>query len=263
MKSVTSVSGGQSSAYIAANYRSDYLVFALVTTNDPVVKYPDTKLRQMVSDKIGREFIGTLEEDVIIHTILDLEQMLGQEIEWVVGKPFEDIIKKKGDYLPNVMTRYCTTEMKIKPMFEWWQEKFNEPIEMQIGFRSGEQRRAKNMIDKCVDGLRQYGKVGWQKPTFPLIDNGVKRDQIVSYWKDKPVRFAVQNNCVGCFHRNPLVLRKKFDDFPSKMQWFVNQEARTKNQFKKEASYQEIANHRPQIEIDFEDWGCDSGYCGL
>ena len=119
------------------------------------------------------------------------------------------------------------------------------------------------MMEKCVDGLRQYGKVGWQKPTFPLIDNGVKRDQIVSYWKDKPVRFAVQNNCVGCFHRNPLVLRKKFDDFPSKMQWFLNQEARTNNQFKKEASYQEIANHRPQIEIDFEDWGCDSGYCGL
>jgi hypothetical protein len=35
MKTVTSVSGGQSSAYIAANYPSDFLVFALVCIEDP------------------------------------------------------------------------------------------------------------------------------------------------------------------------------------------------------------------------------------
>ena len=46
----------------------------------------------MASDKIGREFVGTLEEDVIIETMLELEQYLEQDIHWVAGKPFEDII---------------------------------------------------------------------------------------------------------------------------------------------------------------------------
>lgn len=73
MKTVNSISGGQTSAYIAANYLADYNVFALVTTDDKNCLYPDAKVRQLVSDKIGKEFIGTLEDDVIINTILDLE----------------------------------------------------------------------------------------------------------------------------------------------------------------------------------------------
>jgi len=263
MKTVTSVSGGQSSAYIAANHRSDYLVFALVTTEDKLCQHPDPHLRKIASEKIGREFVGTLEEDVILETILELEQYLQQEIHWVVGDPFEKVINRKGKYLPNIMARYCTTEMKIDPMFKWWKENFDEPVEMQIGFRAGEERRAKNMLDKCVDGLRQYKKVGWQKPIFPLIDNGIKRDSIVKFWEDKPVPFAVQNNCVGCFHRNPLVLRKKFEDHPNKMEWFKNEEARTGGRWKSDCAYAEIEKHKPQTEINFDDWGCDSGYCGL
>ena len=263
MKTVTSVSGGQSSAYIAANYPSDYLVFALVTTEDKACQHPDPYLRKLASDKIGREFIGTLEEDVIIETMLELEQWLQQEIHWVVGDPFESVINRKGKYLPNIMARYCTTEMKIEPMFQWWKETIGEPVEMQIGFRAGEERRAKNMLDKCVDGLRQYNKVGWQKPVFPLIHNGIKRDTIVEYWDDIPVPFAKQNNCVGCFHRNALVLRKKFEDHPNKMEWFKNQELRTGARWKSEISYSKIQQHKPQAEINFEEWGCDSGHCGL
>ena len=153
--------------------------------------------------------------------------------------------------------------MKIDPMYKWWKKTIGTPVEMQIGFRAGEERRAKNMLDKCVDGLRQYNKKGWQKPLFPLIDNGIRRDHIVEYWKGSPVPFAVQNNCVGCFHRNALVLRKKFDDHPDKMQWFKKQESLTGNQFKNEISYKDIERHKPQAEINFDDWGCDSGYCGL
>ena len=260
MKSIVSVSGGQSSCYVAANYPSDYLLFALVTTEDKLCLYPDKKVRQVVSDRIGREFIGTLEDDTIIDTILDLEQMLGQEVHWVAGKPFEKLRNKS---LPNIMWRFCTEGMKIQPMFKWWKEHIGEPVEMKIGFRMGEEKRAKSMLDRTVDGLRQYNKVGWQKPVFPLIEDSLKRDHIVNYWKDKPVRFAEQNNCVGCFHRNPLVLRKQFDLHPNKMEWFIKQEKEKKAQWKSEISYSDIKKHKPQFEINFEEWGCDSGDCGL
>ena len=77
MVTVNSLSGGKTSSYIAANYPADYNVFALVRTNDKNCMFPDKKIRQEVSDRIGIEFIGTLEMDTIIYTMLDLEQFIG------------------------------------------------------------------------------------------------------------------------------------------------------------------------------------------
>jgi len=94
MKTLNSLSGGKTSSYIAVHYPADYNVFALVTTRDKSCLLPDKKLRQKVSDKLNKEFIGTLEDDVIIHTMFDLEQYIGQEIKWVSGDYFDDIIVK-------------------------------------------------------------------------------------------------------------------------------------------------------------------------
>lgn len=261
MKTVTSISGGQSSAYIAANYPADFLVFALVCIEDRACTPKDSKLVQRVSDRIGREFIATAEDDTILHTMFDLEQYLGQRIDWVVGKTF-DTLQKSG--LPNQQWRYCTTKMKIKPMFDWWKNKFDDPIKMQIGFRFGEQKRATRMLEKCNEnGFSSYGKKAWQKPVFPMIQDGIRRDDVVEFWKSRPVRFAAQNNCVGCFHRNPLTLRKMFDLHPEKMQWFANMEKQRNVTWKSELSYTKIKNHNLQHEIDFSEWDCDSGHCGL
>ena len=122
MKKVNSLSGGKTSSYIAANYPADYNVFSLVRTDDKKCMFPDAKLRQEVSDRLGVEFIGTLEEDTIIYTMLDLEQYIDSKIDWVTGKTFDDIILRKNGkvQLPNPMRRFCTVEMKIEPIFNWW-----------------------------------------------------------------------------------------------------------------------------------------------
>lgn len=139
MKTVTSVSGGMTSAYLAAKYPSDELVFALVRTNDKSCEFKDKELAKQVSDRLGVEFVGTLEDDTIIYTMLDLEAYLGKKIHWVTGDTFEDVISKKGGYLPNIMARFCTEKMKIEPIFKWWLQNFNnEIIEMRIGFRFAE-----------------------------------------------------------------------------------------------------------------------------
>lgn len=261
MKTCTSISGGQSSAYIAKNYPTDYNIFALVTCLDKDSAPKDKGIVKIVSDRIGEEFISTPEDDVILHTILDLEQELGSPIQWLTGKPFEKLRKTS---LPNINWRHCTELMKIKPMFKWWKDTIGEPIEMHIGFRAGEDRRAKNMLDRCnEEGLRAYGKTYWQKPRFPMIEDNIHRDKVVNFWKGKEVRFAAQNNCVGCFHRNPLTLRKMFELHPEKMEWFIKMEEMKGARWKSELSYKEIKAHKPQHEINFDDWDCDSGYCGL
>ena len=104
MITVNSLSGGKTSSYIAVHYPADYNVFALVRTNDKNCLFPDSKIRQIVSDKIGTEFIGTLEEDTIIYTMLDLEQFIGAKIDWVTGKTFDEII----NYLKLFLAEFFT-----------------------------------------------------------------------------------------------------------------------------------------------------------
>ena len=283
MKTVNSLSGGKTSSYIAANYPADYNVFSLVRTDDKKCLYPDKKIRQIVSDKIGIEFIGTLEQDSIIQTMLDLEQKIGKKIDWVTGITFEKLIEKKSNHLPNIVTRYCTTNLKLTPMFHWWYKNINEPIEMRIGFRANETRRAKKMISKLnknglseiketisknKNGTNHWETFEWQKPTFPLIEDQIYKDKIEIYWnnnKDVKFKTGYYNNCVGCFHRNPIFLKKMHNEHPNKIQWFADQEdGIKKGRWKSEMKYKDIIKWKTQTELSFDDFtDCDSGYCGL
>jgi hypothetical protein len=283
MKTVNSISGGKTSAYIAANYPADYNVFSLVTTSDKSCMFPDAKLRQVVSDRIGKEFIGTLEDDMIIYTLLDLEQFIGQEIKWLSGLTFDEVIKTKGGWLPNKLHRYCSQWLKLIPIFEWWHKNLNTPVEMRIGFRANEMRRAKTMqektnanglleikhtISKHKNGKNKWQIWEWQKPKFPLIEDVIFKDQIEKYWSDKTVRFAYMNNCVACFHRSAMLLKHMSNKHPNKFNWFIKQEEgrKPKDTWKEVGNlkYKDILKYKTQIELfdnDFND--CDSGYCGL
>jgi len=286
MVTVNSLSGGKTSSYIAANYPADYNVFALVRTNDKNCMFPDKKIRQEVSDRIGTEFIGTLEMDTIIYTMLDLEQYIGKKIDWVTGLTFEEVVElPQNNVLPSPIRRYCTEHLKMHPIFEWWQKEINEVVEMRIGFRANEQRRANNTIKKLVNGLlgikhivgqSKNGRNKWattyyQKPVFPLIDinNPIMKIDVENYWKDKPVRFAEINNCVGCFHRNEVLLKKMWQTHENKMQFFSDLEKDRKynnDTFKMtdDITYEKIKNWKLQVELSFDDFEeCDSGYCGL
>ena len=280
MKTVNSVSGGKSSAYLAKHYPADYNLFALVRIED--CKFPDEKIRLQVEDRIQKPFIGTAEDDKIIYTMLDLEQYLGQKINWVSGITYDEVIKTKGGWLPNKLHRYCTSWLKLNPQFYWWAENIGEPCEMRIGFRANEGKRKARMMEKLnKDGLltfeatfeknkrgqNKWEEVAWQKPNFPLIENNIMKDTIVEYWKDKPVRFADYNNCVGCFHRHPLFLAKMFEQHPEKMEWFNQQEKFKMNKNKKatwrsDVSYDKIKKFTLQQEISFDEFSsCDSGGC--
>ena len=284
MKTVNSISGGKTSAYIAANYPADYNVFALVRTDDKNCIYPDAKVRQLVSDKLGTEFIGTLEDDVIINTILDLEQFIGQEIHWVTGKTFDEVLNApNNNLLPSALRRYCTTEMKMQPIFEWWIKNINEPCLFNIGFRANEMSRAKKIkekynengflefkhtIGKSKNGRNKWKKTEWQRQSHPLIDDSIFKDTIEEYWKDKPVRFAYMNNCVGCFHKQPILLNKMSTKHPKKLEWFASKERDRKHNWDKfridGLTYDKIISYKFQNELFENEFNeCDSGYCGL
>ena len=279
MKSINSLSGGKTSSYIAANYPADYDVFSLVRVDDPSCKFKDEKVRQLVEDRIQAPFIGTAEMDTIVYTMLDLEQYIGRPITWITGPTFEQVIKNKGGYLPNKITRYCTTELKTIPIAEWRYKNIEGPASMRFGYRANEKGRAKRMLEKTnangmtevkikvgkhKDGRNKWKAIEYCKPDFPLIEANLFKDSIEQYWQDKPVRFAYMNNCVGCWWRSPLLLKKMHQKEPAKIESFAALEEEYGNTFRSDVTYNQLIKWKPQIELFDEEFNeCDSGYCGL
>ena len=162
---------------------------------------------------------------------------------------------------------------------QWWQKEINEVVEMRIGFRANEMRRANSLNKKLINGIQRskfvigknaknlkWAELDWRKPTYPLIskEKPIFKDDIENYWKDKTVKFASLNNCVGCFHRNEILLKKMWETNKNKMQWFEKQEQKGKGTWKEDVNYKQIKEWKLQTELSFNDFSdCDSGYCGL
>ena len=277
---INSISGGRTSSYMAIHYPADYNVFSLVCIDDPASAHSDPKVTQMVNDRLERsgslakygEFVASAEFDETINVILDLEDKLGTEVTWVRGKSFDQIINQKRA-LPNLMMRFCTTEMKIIPIAEWVVNNLAYPVDMNVGIRLDEFERAKKgdaihyrnkiQVGYHSNGNRKWQEYYWAIGHYPLINDRIGVYDVNSYWNDKPsIIFPADSNCAGCFWKSAQQLRHNYDKDPSKMQWFMDQETRRKRRFKKSMSYSII----PTIPIqqDFfsgEGAGCREGFC--
>jgi hypothetical protein len=104
----------------------------------------------------------------------------------------------------------------------------------------------------------------YRSVSFPLIEDGIFKDAVETYWKDKPVRFAYKNNCVGCFHRNEIFLNHMSKRDEKQFDWFMRMEQENNCTFKNGITYEKIKNYKMQLDLFDEDFNdCDSGYCGL
>lgn len=274
MKTITSISGGKTSAYLAKHYPTDYNIFALVRIEDRRCTPKDKSIVKYASDKLGKEFIATAESDKTLYVIRDLEQLLGKEIIWVSGYSFDELIKKRKA-LPNMMQRFCTTEMKMFPIAEWWFKEIGEKIQMQVGFRYDEKERAdrfktdiKIKVGKYLNGNNKWQEFNWRVGKFPLIENKINHYQVVQWANSTDLIFPPDSNCVGCFWKPLQQLRKNWEDEPLKMQWFADIEKanfskRTKVQrWKNEANYEQIKTIGLQQDFYFGTGsGCQAGFC--
>jgi hypothetical protein len=284
MKSINSLSGGKTSSYLAYHYPADYNLFSLVCIDDINSANKDKKLIQQVNDKLQKycsnkpEFIATAEDDKTIKVILDLEQLIGQEIIWLRGDSFEIVNKKHGKTVPNMAMRYCTTDMKIKPIAEWVYNNIGktecgdfQPVFSNIGIRYDEEHRAKignerKLNTKIVIGKRgsqnKWKNFHWGIANYPLVNNKIHHYQIRKFWETKHLIFPEDSNCVGCFWKDVQQLRKNWDNNNSKMQWFADQESNSKYNYKSNMTYEQIKRIGLQQDFFFGTGsGCQAGFC--
>ena len=270
MIKVNSVSGGKTSAYMAIHYPTDFNVFSLVTIEAKYCTPRDKNLVQYVSDKIGKEFIATAESDKTLIVVRELEQQLGRSIYWVAGDTFEQVIRKKKA-LPNQMWRFCTTEMKMKPIFEFCQNRIKEVVEMNIGFRYDEQERGernktnthfKAIVGQSENGRNKWKEIYWRELSFPMIDDRTTHLKVKKWADQSSLIFPEDSNCVGCFWKPFQQLRKNWNDEPLKMKWFSEMEKELGRTFKKEMSYLKTKKLGIQQDFNFGTGsGCSAGYC--
>jgi 3'-phosphoadenosine 5'-phosphosulfate sulfotransferase (PAPS reductase)/FAD synthetase len=243
-------------------------LFALVRIEDKKCAPKDKKLIQMIEDKIKMEFIATSESDKTLKVMFDLEQLLGKEIKWLSGDTFEEVIRKRK-YLPNQRKRFCTTELKIKPIAEFCRNELKEIVLTRLGIRYDEENRVdySNTNFKFHNGFSKNGRNKWivekyRELEYPLVKDTIEHYRIYLWSLKSGLDFPPDSNCVGCFHKHPQQLRKNFDNEPLKMQWFSDQEEKTKRSWKKGTTYKNIEKIGLQTDFNFgTGLGCNSGGC--
>lgn len=270
---------------MAVHYPCDISLFALVRIEDPRCSPDDKKLIQMVSDKIGQEFIATAEDDKTLTVMFDLEQMIGREIKWVTGITYDKLLTSKGFFgggvtgrgrLPSWARRYCTSELKLLPIFEYCFKyifsEMDDKVAMNIGYRSDEERRKNSFssLFRYPVACKNFGQkrqikqdFDWRVGHFPMIDDRITQFDVAKFWRGKGIEFPPQSNCVGCFHKDELSINLQWKTNPAKMQWFAEQENLGKGTWRdNQVRYDTIKNWNFTEEFDFAVAGtCDSGGC--
>lgn len=294
MIGVDSLSGGMSSSMMGALSGADHSVFSVVTINCPEHK-TDPALIRYTQDKFAKfcpnypDFQATAEDDATLWAMIELEQYIGKEIAWVRGKLFDDVLTTKSMFggqptrLPSWARRYCTSEMKLLPIFEYLYFNDLTPCHMNIGFRDDEPNR-KHKFYFNKDGTpknphafhypltcNNYGEnqmkwsdVYYRRAHFPLIEMGVTKEMVKDFWRGK-IKFPEISNCEGCFHKNIETIAFKCHTSPAKMRWWMRMEKIGKGTWRDDKlSYETIGNSKLGRQLTISEVSeCESEGCGV
>lgn len=280
MKTVNSLSGGQTSSFLEYHYPADYSLFAICCIDDHNAgKRIDKKIVQMVNDRLQKncshypEFVATSEDPKVLKVMFDLEQMTGREIIWLRGYGWEQMMALKRA-VPNMAKRFCTTIMKIIPIFEFLFMQNALPCKMRVGFRYDEMERKEKFSTlmkyathcefqpKSARWIHRWKEIEWRVGEFNLIEDKINHFHVQEFWRDKQIDFPLDSNCQNCFWKDPQQLRKNFDTNPAIMWWAAIQEELMGYTFKEEMSFLNIQKIGVQLDFFFGTGaGCSSGFC--
>lgn len=139
------------------------------------------------------------------------------------GEPFEALIRKRN-YLPNPVTRFCTIDLKIRPIGRYLlslgmaDTKTEAENMSMIGMRADEQRRAAKIADKSL---------------IPLVTAGITKEDVGAFWKAQPFDLGLPNNngvtmegnCDLCFLKGGAQILSLIAAKPVRAVWWAKIEA--------------------------------------
>jgi len=136
------------------------------------------------------------------------------------GEPFQELIKKR-QYLPNPVTRFCTSELKIRTINKYlrsigWED--HSEKEDWIGIRADEPRRAAKITDKS---------------RIPLFTSGITVKDVHEFWQSQTFNLelpsfngrTLHGNCDLCFLKPAAQILSLIQEKPERAIWWAKMEA--------------------------------------
>lgn len=157
------------------------------------------------------------------------------------GEPYEAMIKKKS-YLPNPAQRFCSHELKNKPIAKFTHLDDEDTM---IGVRADEMHRVPKMRKR---GLQ-----------IPLVAAGINKFDVRNFWNTQPFDLGLEvindetpdGNCDLCFLKSFDTVYQSIAKKPEKAIWWAKQEANRGATFHKDRpSYSQMLEYTKD-QVDF------------
>lgn len=144
------------------------------------------------------------------------------------GEPFKAIIDKR-QYLPNPVTRFCTSELKIRVMYKYLRDAgmVADGLDMAVGIRADEPRRVAKMRNGKNSESSHITNI------LPLADAGVGVQDVGAFWDAQPFTLNLPSrngrttagNCELCFLKPAAQILSLIREKPSRAIWWAEAEA--------------------------------------
>ncbi|MVA17437.1 Nin-like protein [Agrobacterium vitis] len=181
------------------------------------------------------------------------------------GEPFAALIAKK-QRLPNWQERWCTTFLKLLPMFAFAEN---------LGWVSGEYAEVIGLRDdegmRILKGFSRAEKDG-RKVIYPLGKAKIRKSDVMEFWRSQPFDLALEpweGNCDLCMATGRKVRLARIRRNPACAKWWHEQEVSRDATFDRRDSVIDLINAAKQqidmfetAEFDEADTECGDG-CGF
>lgn len=169
------------------------------------------------------------------------------------GEPFAKLIEKRS-FCPNPVARFCTSDLKVKPIKGFIKSLGLTEWDNCIGIRADEPRRVLKL--KSSSEKEPYESIA------PLYELGVTLAEVENFWEVQPFKLELPQylgNCDMCFLKSRMKLRRIIREQPWRVDWWEEQEKKVGGTFRNGLPYSAIrllATTQPELFDDESEIDC-------
>jgi hypothetical protein len=229
IKNIISFSGGRSSAYMTSKLLAEGDKYIILFANTGK-EHPETLSFIERLSKYWKVEITWLE-----YCPINKFKIVDYQTASRNGEPFRLLIEKRK-YLPNVVTRICTYELKIKPIIKYLKSIGIQDYNNIMGIRYDEPARWGRLL------LNQHKERYFN--VLPMVEWKTTKTDVLEYWKTLPdldlkIK-SEQGNCDLCFMKGKRKILNLIKDNPALADWWIETEYINKSSFLNGITYQEL-----------------------
>lgn len=156
------------------------------------------------------------------------------------GEPYDAMLLRRGNYLPNPVQRFCTQDLKLRPTHNYLRSLGWDDWTNAVGFRADEPKRLAKLTI-------QWEETPEQTRVAPLGTVGISRHDVAAFWRANDFDLALPNidgknplgNCVDCFLKDTSQLVSIYRNGHKPIR-FIAREAKGARFHKDRPSYEKL-----------------------